>query len=57
LYRSGSILMSVALVALGIAMVVRALTAGGGALSVGVVVGVLFVGLGAGRLYLWKGRT
>ncbi len=49
--------MSVALVALGIAMVVRALTAGGGALSVGVVVGVLFVGLGAGRLYLWKGRT
>ena len=35
---------------LGAALVVRTLAAGGG--QVGIVVGVLFLGLGAGRLYL-----
>ena len=39
-------------IALGIAMVVVAVTAGGGPLSVGVVVGLLFCAAGAGRLYV-----
>ena len=40
---------------LGVALLARTLAAGGG--QVGVLVGLLFVGLGAGRLYLArKGR-
>jgi hypothetical protein len=37
---------------LGLAMIVRALTAGGGPLAVGVVFGALFVLAGAGRLWV-----
>jgi hypothetical protein len=36
----------------GVALIVRTLAAGGGALAVGLVLGVLFVAAGAGRLYL-----
>ncbi len=45
-------LLSAVLVVLGVAMVVRTVAAGGGPLALGVLVGVLFCGLGAGRLYL-----
>ena len=38
------------MVALGVALLVRTLAAGGG--QVGIILGVLFLGLGAGRLYL-----
>ena len=41
---------------IGIAMVVTTLARGGGPLAVGVVVGVLFALLGAGRLFL-AGRS
>jgi hypothetical protein len=37
---------------IGIALIVRTLVAGGGALAVGIVFGVLFLAAGAGRLYL-----
>ena len=37
---------------IGIALVVRTLTAGGGAAATGVLLGVLFVAAGAGRLWL-----
>jgi hypothetical protein len=37
---------------LGVALIVRTLAAGGGALAVGIVFGVLFVAAGVGRLYL-----
>jgi hypothetical protein len=40
------------LVVVGIAMVVTALARGGGAAALGVVLGVLFALLGAGRLWL-----
>jgi hypothetical protein len=43
--------------ALGVAMIVSALVRGGGPLALGVVLGVLFVGLGAGRLILAGRRT
>ena len=41
-----------AIVLIGIAMIIRTLTAGGGAASVGFVLGIAFVAVGAGRLYL-----
>ena len=41
------------LVAIGIALLVQTARAGGG---VGYLLGVLFVGLGAGRLYLLRAR-
>ena len=37
---------------IGVALIVRTLVAGGGALAVGLVFGVLFLAAGAGRLYL-----
>jgi hypothetical protein len=40
-------------IALGIALIVRTAIAGGG---VGIVLGLLFIGLGAGRLYLLRRR-
>jgi hypothetical protein len=40
------------MVLVGIALIVRTLAAGGGALAVGIVFGVLFLAAGAGRLYL-----
>jgi hypothetical protein len=45
------------LLVLGLVMVVVALAAGGGALALGVVLGVLLALLGAGRLYLSRPRA
>jgi hypothetical protein len=41
-------------IAIGIALIVRTLVNGGG---VGIVIGLLFVALGAGRLYLLRRRS
>jgi hypothetical protein len=49
-------LTSVLMVCLGVAIVVRTIAAGGGATAYGILVGVLFVAAGAGRLYLQRGR-
>jgi hypothetical protein len=38
-------------IALGVALIVRTLVNGGG---VGIVIGLLFIGLGVGRLYLLR---
>ncbi len=54
MYRTGSIVLSAAIVALGLAMVALAIARGGGPLSTGVVVGLLFCAFGAGRLYLGR---
>jgi hypothetical protein len=40
------------MVLVGLALVVRTLTLGGGALAVGLIMGLLLVAAGAGRLYL-----
>ncbi len=40
------------MVIIGLALIVRTLSGGGGALAIGIVFGVLFVAAGAGRLYL-----
>jgi hypothetical protein len=43
---------SVVMIVVGLAMIVRTLAAGGGALATGLILGLLFIGAGAGRLYL-----
>ena len=54
-YAASSRVLSALLVVIGLAMVVSALARGGGALALGVVLGVLFAGAGAARL--WLSRT
>ena len=46
--------MSIVMIVIGIALVVRTLVAGGGALATGIVLGVLFVLAGLARLYLQR---
>jgi multisubunit Na+/H+ antiporter MnhB subunit len=47
-----TIVLSVAMVLLGVALIVRTLTAGGGGLAVGLLLGILFIVAGCGRSYL-----
>ena len=54
LHRGGTTVTSVLLVAIGIAILVRTIAAGGGALAVGVLLGVLFIVAGAGRLWIQR---
>jgi uncharacterized membrane protein HdeD (DUF308 family) len=49
-YRRSVVVFGVVAIALGIALLAETVAQGGG--SVGYVLGVLFVGLGIGRLYL-----
>jgi hypothetical protein len=50
---SGSVLgLSIVIAALGAAMVATTLAAGGGPLSWGFVMGLLFLGVGVGRVYI-----
>lgn len=52
IHRQATRLLSIAMVLLGLALIVRTLAAGGGAIAVGVVLGLLFVAAGLARLYL-----
>jgi uncharacterized membrane protein HdeD (DUF308 family) len=52
LQRSSTRVMSVLMVVVGIALLVRTIAAGGGAIASGVLLGVLFILAGVGRLYL-----
>ena len=54
-YRGATALFGVAFVALGIALL--AVTAARGGSVTGYVIGVLFITLGLGRLYLLRART
>ena len=50
-------LLSGALLVIGVLMIVRTIDAGGGAISVGVILGALFIAAGAARLWLaWRAR-
>ena len=51
-YRHSTRVLGVTICLLGVAMAVTAVARGGGPLSIGVLVGVAFAGLGAGRVYL-----
>ena len=52
LHRTSTVVLSSVLLALGLAMIVVALAAGGGPLAKGVLLGALFVVAGAGRLWV-----
>jgi uncharacterized membrane protein len=52
-YRNATLVFGVVAVVLGLAILVQTARHGGG---VGYVIGVLFIALGAGRLYLLKHR-
>ena len=52
LHRSTTRLLSLAMIAIGVLLVVRTLIAGGGGLALGIVLGVLFAAAGGARLYL-----
>jgi hypothetical protein len=52
LHSRATSLLSLAMIAIGVALLVRTLALGGGALAIGVVLGLLFVAAGAARLYL-----
>ena len=49
-------LLSAATLVIGVAIIVRTFAAGGGALAFGLLVGLLFVAAGAGRLYVERHR-
>lgn len=48
----GTRILAPVIAVLGIVIVVRTLVEGGGILSVGVLLGTIFLAIGAGRLYL-----
>ena len=52
LHRASTRVLSTLMVLVGLGLVVSTLVRGGGPLAVGLVVGVLFCGVGAGRLWL-----
>jgi hypothetical protein len=52
IYRGSVRALSFVFIALGLAILVSTLAHGGGALSVGVLLGVVFLGVGAGRLWI-----
>jgi len=47
--------MSAVMVLIGVVLLISALAHGGGPLAIGVLLGLLFVAAGAGRLYLARG--
>ncbi len=51
-----TVVLSGLMVLIGIAMIARTVAAGGGAVAVGVVLGLLFMAAGAGRLWLERRR-
>ena len=48
--------MSAVMVLIGVVLLVSTLARGGGPLAIGVLLGLLFVAAGAGRLYLDRGE-
>ena len=56
LHRTSTTAMSAVMVALGVAMLVSTLARGGGPLALGVLLGVLFVAAGAGRIHVARRR-
>jgi hypothetical protein len=52
IHRASTRVMSVLMILIGVALVVRTVIAGGGALASGLFLGLLFIAAGAARLYL-----
>jgi hypothetical protein len=54
--RGATQVLSAAMVVIGVAILARTIASGGGALAFGLLVGLLFVAAGAGRLYAERRR-
>ena len=55
LHRRATLVLSTAMVLIGLAILAQTFSAGGGPLALGTILGVLFVAAGAGRLYFsWR---
>jgi energy-converting hydrogenase Eha subunit G len=52
--RASTRVLSIIMIVIGVALIARTLAAGGGVAATGIVLGVLFVLAGAGRLYLQR---
>ena len=50
--NDGTRILAPVIAILGVAIIVRTVAAGGGVLSIGVLLGIVFLAIGAGRLYL-----
>jgi hypothetical protein len=53
-HRGGTAVLSSAMLVIGVVMIVSTLVRGGGALALGLILGILFVLVGAGRLYILR---
>jgi hypothetical protein len=53
-YRGGTLVLSILMVVVGVALLVSTVARGGGALALGVIFGLLFVAAGSARLYLLR---
>ena len=51
-----TLVLSSLMVVIGVAMIVRAIAGGGGPLAVGIVLGLLFIAAGAGRIFAERRR-
>jgi uncharacterized membrane protein HdeD (DUF308 family) len=51
-HRSATRVMSVVMILIGVALIVRTVAAGGGAIASGMLLGLLFIIAGVARLYL-----
>ena len=54
-HRGATRVMSAVMVLIGVVLLISTLARGGGPLAIGVLLGLLFVAAGAGRLYLARG--
>ncbi len=55
--RRATRFMSVLMIVLGVAIIARTVAAGGSPVAIGLLLGVLFVAAGAGRLYVARRGT
>ncbi|MGI8411250.1 MAG: hypothetical protein ACR2QA_01890 [Solirubrobacteraceae bacterium] len=56
IYSSGTGVMSILMVLIGVALIVRTLAAGGGVAATGIILGLLFLVAGGARLYVQSRR-
>ncbi|HWM11505.1 MAG TPA: hypothetical protein VNO82_19260 [Solirubrobacteraceae bacterium] len=54
--RGATVVLSGLMIVIGVAMIVRTLAEGGGPIALGLLLGLLFVAAGAGRLYVERQR-
>ncbi|HSD81736.1 MAG TPA: hypothetical protein VLB47_13800 [Solirubrobacteraceae bacterium] len=55
-HRGATLVLSSVMIVLGVAILVSTVARGGGPLAIGILLGVLFVLAGAGRLYVERAR-